>query len=51
MMIGTANAKTHSTIRVGNSGAQRNMPVLASQCQKAQRAELVTAKTGGMAQR
>jgi hypothetical protein len=51
MTIGTANARTHSTIRVGNSGAQRNMPVLASQCQKAQRAELVTAKTGGMAQR
>jgi hypothetical protein len=51
MMVGTANAKTHSTIRVGNSGAQRNMPALASQCQKAQRAELVTAKTGGMAQR
>jgi hypothetical protein len=50
MMIGTANAKTHSTIRVGNSGAQRNMPLLASQCHKtAQRAELVAPKTGGMA--
>jgi hypothetical protein len=50
MMIGTANAKTHSAIRVGNSGAQRNMPLLASQCHKtAQRAELVAPKTGGMA--
>jgi hypothetical protein len=50
MMIGTANAKTHSAIRVGNSGAQRNMPLLASQCHKtAQRAELVVPKTGGMA--
>jgi hypothetical protein len=51
MMIGTSNARTHSTIRLGNSGAQRNLPLLASHCQKAQRAELVTAKTGGMAQR
>jgi hypothetical protein len=51
MMIGTSNAGIHSTIRVGNSGAQRNMPLLASHCQKAQHAELVTAKTGGMAQR
>jgi hypothetical protein len=49
MMIATSNAKTHSTIRLGNSGAQRNMPMLTSQCQKAQRAELVTAKTGGLA--
>jgi hypothetical protein len=51
MMIATANAKTHSTIRLGNSGAQRNMPMLTSQCQKAQRAELVMPKTGGMAQK
>jgi hypothetical protein len=51
MMIGTTNAKVHSTIRLGNSGAQRNLPLLASRCQKAQHAELVTAKTGGMAQR
>jgi hypothetical protein len=55
MMIGTSNARIHSTIRLGNSGAQRNLPLLASHCQKtAQRAELVTAataKTGGMAQR
>jgi hypothetical protein len=52
MMIGTSSANTHSTIRLGNSGAQRNLPLLTSQCQKgAQRAELVTAKTGGMAQR
>jgi hypothetical protein len=55
MTIGTSNTKTHSTIRLGNSGAQRNLPLLASHCQKtAQRAELVTAataKTGGMAQR
>jgi hypothetical protein len=50
MMIGTANAKIHSTIRVGNSGAQKNLPLLASHCQKtAQRAELVAPKTGGMA--
>jgi hypothetical protein len=51
MMIATANAKTHSTIRLGNSGAQRNMPMLTSQCQKAQRAELTLPKTGGMAQK
>jgi hypothetical protein len=51
MMIGTTNADTHSTIRVGNSGVQRSMPLLASRCQKEQHAELVTAKTGGMAQR
>jgi hypothetical protein len=51
MMIATANAKTHSTIRLGNSGAQRNMPMLTSQCQKAQRAELTMPKTGGMAQK
>jgi hypothetical protein len=51
MMIATANAKTQSTIRLGNSGAQRNMPMLTSQCQKAQRAELVMPKTGGMAQK
>jgi hypothetical protein len=43
MMIGTANDKTRSTIRVGNSGAHHNLPVLASRCQKATgaRAELV----------
>jgi hypothetical protein len=51
MTIATANAKTHSTIRLGNSGAQRNMPLLTSQCQKAQRAELTLPKTGGMAQK
>jgi hypothetical protein len=51
MMIDTSNAKTQSTIRLGNSGAQRNLPLLASHCQKGQRAELTTAKTGGMAQR
>jgi hypothetical protein len=49
MMIGTANAKTRSTIRVGNSGAHRNLPLLASKCQSAQRAELASPKTGGMA--
>jgi hypothetical protein len=50
MTIGTTSANTHSTIRLGNSGAQRNMPLLASHCQKtAQRAELVAPKTGGMA--
>ena len=51
MMVATANAKTHSVIRLGNSGAQRNMPMLTSQCQKAQRADLVMPKTGGMAQK
>ena len=51
MMISTSNAKTKSTIRLGNSGAQRNMPILSSQCQKAQRADLTMPKTGGMAQR
>jgi hypothetical protein len=50
MMIRTASDQTRSSIRVGNSGAPRNMPLLASQCQKtAQRAELVAPKTGGMA--
>jgi hypothetical protein len=49
MMIGTANAKTRSTIRVGNSGAHRNLPLLASRCQKAQHAEIASPKTGGMA--
>jgi hypothetical protein len=50
MMIGTTSANTRSTIRLGNSGAQRNLPLLASHCQKtAQRAELVAPKTGGMA--
>jgi hypothetical protein len=51
MMIGTANAKAQSTIRVGNSGAHRNLPMLASRCQNAQRAELATPKTGGLGQR
>ena len=51
MMIGTANAKTRSTIRLGNAGAHRNLPMLAAQCQKGQRAELASPKTGGMAQR
>lgn len=51
MMIGTANAKAQSTIRVGNSGAHRNLPVLTSRCQKAARADLGTPKTGGLAQR
>ena len=51
MMIGTANAKAHSTIRVGNSGASRNLPMLASRCQKAARADLGAPKTGGLAQR
>lgn len=50
MMIGTTSASAHSTIRLGNSGAQKNLPLLASHCQKtAQRAELVMPKTGGMA--
>jgi hypothetical protein len=51
MMIGTVNAKTHSTIRVGNSGAHRNLSLLASKCRSAERAELDVPKTGGMAQR
>jgi hypothetical protein len=44
MMIGTANEKTQSTIRVGNSGAHRSLPMLTAQCQQATaaRAELVT---------
>jgi hypothetical protein len=49
MMIATSNSKTHSIIRLGNSGAQRNMPMLTSQCQKAQRADLVMPKIGGLA--
>jgi hypothetical protein len=53
MMIDTANVKIHSAIRVGNSGAHRNLPALASRCQKATaaRAELSTPKTGGLGQR
>jgi len=53
IMIDTANAKIHSAIRVGNSGAHRSLPALASRCQKATaaRAELSTPKTGGLGQR
>jgi hypothetical protein len=51
MMIGTSNSKSRSSIRVGNSGAHRNLPLLASRCQKAARADIGPAKTGGAAPR
>jgi hypothetical protein len=51
MMIGTANSKSRSSIRVGNSGAHRNLPLLAARCQKSARADVGPSKTGGTAPR
>lgn len=51
MMIETTSANTITGIRLGNTGAQQNLPQLTSSCGKAigNRAELVTPKTGGLA--
>jgi hypothetical protein len=53
MTIGTVSPKLRTTIRIGNAGATRNLPQLASRCQAAGtvRAELPVNKTGGLAQR
>jgi len=53
LLIDTTAANIRTTIRVGNSGATSNLPVLASRCQKAAttRAELTPQRTGGSAQR
>ncbi len=53
MMIGTANEKLKTAIRVGNAGVSRSMGQLASRCRMPAnaRAELTTTRTGGMAPR
>jgi hypothetical protein len=53
LMIDTVAANMRTTIRVGNSGAHANLPVLAARCQRAAttRAELTPQRTGGSAQR
>ncbi len=52
MMIGTANEKLKTAIRVGNAGVSRSIGQLASRCRMPSnaRAEL-TSRTGGMAPR
>jgi hypothetical protein len=51
MMIETASAGTLTGIRLGNTGAQQNLPRLTVGCAKAldNRADLVAPKTGGIA--
>jgi hypothetical protein len=51
MTIETTSAGIVTGIRLGNTGAQQNLPRLAAGCTKAigTRAELVTPKTGGIA--
>jgi len=52
MMIETASAGTLTGIRLGNTGAQQDLPRLAAGCAKAidnHRADLVAPKTGGIA--
>ena len=52
MMIETASAGTLTGIRLGNTGAQQDLPRLAAGCGKAidnHRADLVAPKTGGIA--
>jgi len=52
MMVGTANEKLKTMIRVGNSGASRSMAQLASRCRPATaRAAELTPRTGGAAAR
>ena len=53
MMVGTANEKLKTSIRVGNAGVSRSIGQLASRCRMPAnaRAELVTPRTGGMAPR
>jgi hypothetical protein len=51
MMINTKGDATRTAIRLGNTGAQQNLPRLAAACQKAlgDRAALATPRTGGLA--
>jgi hypothetical protein len=51
MMIVTTSPGTVTGIRLGNTGAQQNLPQLAAGCAKAldHRADLVAPKTGGIA--
>ena len=51
MMIETKSAGMVTGIRLGNTGAQQNLPRLAAGCAKAigDRADLAAHKTGGMA--
>ena len=51
MMVTTKSDATHTAIRLGNTGAQQNLPRLVAACQKAlgDRAALVTPRTGGLA--
>ena len=53
MMIGTANEKLKTAIRVGNAGVSRSIGQLASRCRVPAnaRAELAGPRTGGMAPR
>lgn len=52
MMVSTQNAKLDTVIRVGNAGAARSLPQLATRCQAAgTRAEVQSTRTGGLAQR
>jgi hypothetical protein len=52
MLVDTDSANLRTTIRIGNAGAARNLPQLASRCQAAgTRAELTAPRTGGLAQR
>ena len=51
MVIKTISDGTITVIRLGNTGAQQNLPQLAARCGKAigNRAELPVRKTGGLA--
>jgi hypothetical protein len=51
MTITTKSDETRTAIRLGNTGAQQNLPRLAAACQKAlgDRAALATPRTGGLA--
>jgi hypothetical protein len=51
MMVGTANEKLKTMIRVGNSGASRSMAQLASRCRPATARAELTSRTGGAAAR
>jgi hypothetical protein len=51
MMINTKSDATRTAIRLGNTGAQQNLPRLVAACQKAlgDRAALAAPRTGGLA--
>jgi hypothetical protein len=51
MMINTKSDVARTAIRLGNTGAQQNLPRLAAACQKSlgDRAALTTPRTGGLA--